>query len=276
MRYILIIIIAISLFSCSGTRYLKNSGTFTKKLKDIPEFRNSFTGFAVYNPQTNRYLIEHNADKYFTPASNTKLFTYFTGLSILSDSIPGLRYKTIGKDSLIIWGTGDPTFLHHYIKTSNVFDFLKSQKKRKIYLSQSNDQTSFFGSGWAWDDYNEYYSTENSTLPIYGNVNLIAMDSMGNFEIHPPYAERYLKEDTSISTKDYSFQRNFRDNEISYHIKDVRESDSIEIPFLLSDSLLVQLLEDSLKVKIQLTNYDDLSASKEIFSYPADSLYKKI
>ncbi|RLD68452.1 MAG: hypothetical protein DRI95_02965 [Bacteroidetes bacterium] len=276
MKHILAVIIFISFFSCSSTRYLKNSNTFNKKLTDIPEFQNSFTGFTVYDPQTNKYLIEHNADKFFTPASNTKLFSYFTGLSILGDSIPGLRYKTVGKDSLIIWGTGDPTFSHHVIKTSKVYDFLKSQKKRNIYLSQSNDQTSFFGSGWAWDDYNEDYSAENSAFPVYGNVNLISIDRSGNFNLYPPYNKQFLKPDTNISTKNYNFKRNFHDNEILYNINGVQESDSIEIPFLLNDSLLIGLLEDSLKVKIQFTDYDDLSGSKEIYSYPADSLYKKM
>ncbi len=167
MKILFAVLITVSLFSCSSTHYLKNSKSFTKKLKEIPEFKNSFTGFTVYDPQTNKYLIEHNADKYFTPASNTKLLSYFIGISILKDSLPGLRYKTVGKDSLIIWGTGDPTFLHHFINTTEVYDFLQSQKNRKIYLSKSNDQTSFFGPGWAWDDYNEYYSVENSAFPVY-------------------------------------------------------------------------------------------------------------
>ena len=275
MKYLLLAIIFLSLFSCSSTQYLKNTNTFAKKLEKTPEFQNSFTGFTVYNPQTNKYLIEHNADRYFTPASNTKLFSYFTGLSILGDSLPGLRYKMVGSDSLIIWGTGDPTFLHHFIKTTKVYDFLKSQKKRKIYLSQSNDQSSFFGSGWAWDDYNEYYSVENSAFPVYGNENLMSIDSLGAFELYPPYNRQFLKPDSNISTKNYSFKRNFHDNEIVYNINGDQESDSI-IPFLLNDSLLIGLLEDSLKMKIQFTDYNDLRASKEIYSYPADSLYKKM
>ena len=276
MKHIFATIILVGLFSCSSTQYLKNSNTFNRKVKDIPEFQNSFTGFAVFDSQTNKYLIEHNADKYFTPASNTKLFTYFAGLSILGDSLPGLRYKSVGKDSLIIWGTGDPTFLHHFINTTEVSDFLKSQKKRNIYLSQSNDLTSFFGPGWAWDDYNEYYSAENSAFPVYGNVNLISIDSLGTFELYPPYTRRFLREDKSISTNNYSFKRNFHDNEIAYHQRNIHKSDSIEIPFLLGDSLLIDLLEDSLKVKIQFTDYGDLTGSKELYSYPADSLYKKM
>ena len=276
MKYLLVIIVAISMFSCTETRYLRNSSSFDKKIRSISKFQNSFTGLAVYDPQTGKYLIEHNADRYFTPASNTKLFTFFTGLSVLGDSIPGLRYKFVGTDSLIIWGTGDPTFLHHFIKTSKLSDFLQSQKKRKIYWSRSNDQTAFYGSGWSWDDYNEYYSAENSALPVYGNLNLVSIDTKGNFAIYPPYQKQILENDTNISTKNYRFQREFRTNKIHYKINEASKSDSIEIPFLMSDSLVVKLIADSLKINIRLTDYDDLSGSKTINSYPADSLYQKM
>ena len=276
MKYLFVLIISISLFSCTETRYLRNSNSFNKKIETIPEFNNSFTGLAVYDPQKSEYLLDYNADRYFTPASNTKLFTFFTGLSVLGDSLPGLRYKYVGKDSLIIWGTGDPTFLHHFIHTSKVNDFLLAQKKRKIYWSRSNDQTAFYGSGWSWDDYNEYYSAENSALPMYGNVNLVSVDSLGNFAIYPPYQNRCLIEDTSIATKNHHFQREFRSNKIHYNIQQAGKSDSIEIPFLTSDSLFVKLIADSLKINIQLTDYEDLSGSKILKSYPVDSLYKKM
>lgn len=276
MKNLFFIISILSFFSCSGTRYLNNSNTFEKKLNKIPEFSNNFTGFAVYDPATGKYLIEHNADRYFTPASNTKLFTYFSGLSVLGDSLPGLRYKFAGKDSLIIWGTGDPTFLHHFINSSKVADFLKSQKKRKIYWSRSNDQTSFYGSGWSWDDYNEYYSAENTALPVYGNVNLLSVDSAGRFSIYPPFAQKFLEKDTSIATKKHYFHREFRSNIIHYNINEGGGSDSVEIPMLMSDSLVVKLIADSLKINIGLTDYNDLSQSKIIYSYPTDSLYKKM
>ena len=209
-----LIFVLSSLFACSSSRYLKNTSSFEKKISKTNEFKHNFNGFAVYNPETNKYLIEYNADRYFTPASNTKLFSFFTGLEILGDSIPGLRYKYVGKDSLIIWGTGDPTFLHHFIKTSKVVNFLKKNTNKTILLSKSNDETHFYGFGWAWDDYNEYYSAENSAFPIYGNVSLVSVDTLDNFKISPPYAQRFLVEDNNLKTEKYIFRREFRSNKI--------------------------------------------------------------
>ena len=108
-----------------------------KLFKHSAIVKDHFTGFALYDLDCKKMIFELNADKYFTPASNTKLFTYYTCLKMLGDSIPAIKYA-IHNDSLIFWGTGDPSFLHSTLKATKAFNFLKASQifafiPRKIF-----------------------------------------------------------------------------------------------------------------------------------------------
>ena len=127
-----------------------------------------FTGFALYDLDRQKMIWSQNADKFFTPASNAKLFTFYTCLNMLADSIPAIKYIT-RHDSLIFWGTGDPSFLHSGLKSTKGFNFLKNSGK-KLFFSGGNYTGGFYGDGWAWDDYNDYYQAEINELPIEDNV----------------------------------------------------------------------------------------------------------
>jgi serine-type D-Ala-D-Ala carboxypeptidase/endopeptidase (penicillin-binding protein 4) len=62
-----------------------------RELLRHPALADHFTGFALYDWESQKMLVEHNADRYFTPASNTKLFSFYAGLTALKDSIPAFR-----------------------------------------------------------------------------------------------------------------------------------------------------------------------------------------
>ena len=127
-----------------------------------------YYGVSLYDLDSARFVLDHQADKHFTPASNTKVFTLFASLKLIGDSIPGMAYVERG-DSLIFWGTGDPTFLHVKLDNGRVFQFLKNSNK-KLYYSKSKPQEAVYRNGWSMEDYEFYYQPEITPFPIYGNV----------------------------------------------------------------------------------------------------------
>jgi D-alanyl-D-alanine carboxypeptidase/D-alanyl-D-alanine-endopeptidase (penicillin-binding protein 4) len=78
------------LISCSTERQV--SKNLKKVFTRSEVLKQYYVGFALYDMSTKKMLFEQHADQYFTPASNTKLFTFYAGLKMIPDSIPSLRY----------------------------------------------------------------------------------------------------------------------------------------------------------------------------------------
>src|SRR5687767_7461668 len=49
-------------------------------------------GISIFEPATNKYWFNYQGDKYFVPASNTKIPTCYAAMKYLGDSLVGLRY----------------------------------------------------------------------------------------------------------------------------------------------------------------------------------------
>src|SRR5690349_17335564 len=63
------------LASCSVSK--KISKQAEQKILDKPELTTAHVGIALYDVQAGKFLYKHNSDKYFIPASNTKLLTCY-------------------------------------------------------------------------------------------------------------------------------------------------------------------------------------------------------
>ncbi|WP_299535991.1 D-alanyl-D-alanine carboxypeptidase/D-alanyl-D-alanine-endopeptidase [Ulvibacterium sp.] len=244
---------------------VSSKGIIQKNVRPVLEaqlFENQFTGFFVVDPEKRDTLYSYNSEKYFTPASNTKIYTLFTSLELLPDSIPALKYN-LQNDTLFVEGTGDPSFLHPYFKDSTALHFLK--KHRVISLYVDNFQEEHFGPGWAWGDYQWYYSTERSAFPLYGNV-LTVYEKQG-LQVSPA-----LFEDKVIPI-DYVMQREENENRFYF---DPTRKDTVEIPLKLDSTLIRTLLEDALQRKVSITP-NPLGEEKSIvYSVPSDSIYAKM
>ena len=151
--------------ACSSTHGIEQLAK--KELNGQENLHSAHLGICIFDPEKNNYLYNYQADKFFIPASNTKLFSLYAGMKYLGDSLVGIRYIPMDSDILVL-AAGDPSLLHPDFPNQPVIDFLR-KAKGSIYISAANWQEEGLGPGWSWDDYNDDYAQERSPLPVYGN-----------------------------------------------------------------------------------------------------------
>jgi serine-type D-Ala-D-Ala carboxypeptidase/endopeptidase (penicillin-binding protein 4) len=267
MRIICLLLLLGWLSSCSPI----SRSALTKKFRGIEKDLKDHTGFILYDLEKKKNIFEFNSAKYFTPASNTKIFTLFASFKILGDSVPALRYVEHA-DSLIFWGTGDPSLLYKNVFNNNrVYDFLKNAPA-PLYFSSSNFHTSNLGAGWAWDDYNDYYSAERSPLPVYGNIFTVKLlnDSP---QIFPPYFRKHYSRGEQKERN--QFIREIHSNDFKFH-PGLRRSGTREwdIPIRIDKDIIVQLLSDTLGREVKPVSKRIPGDTKTLHSMPVDSLFR--
>ncbi len=249
-------------------------------LKKSDVFDKGHLGFMLLDPDKDKVLVEINPDNYFIPASNTKLFTFYTSYTILGDSlVNGLNYLERG-DSLIFWGTGDPSLLHPDLKNEAALQFLRSQDK-KLYLLDNFDQVNAFGPGWSWDWYNAYYSPERSAMPIYGNIVRFEKEKgASSFTTYPGQFEATLIKTEPRGAASSSFRRDRLENRFNYFITAAATSGGFktDVPFLTSVNFTAQLLSKALEKEVTvIKNPDYLSLEpKKLLTASADSIYAQM
>jgi len=245
--------------------------SIVRNISNSEVFNQNHTGFYLYDTTTDKVLVDFNGAKYFTPASNTKIFTFYTSLILLGDSIPALQYIETG-DSLIFWGTGDPSFLHPDLPESQVSTFLGSQNK-SLYYSDDNFLDDPFGPGWAWDDYFYAFQPEKSSFPIHGNFVRIVGKKDSILSVQPNTFSKMLSPE--YEHDETRFERNFHSNEIYFSI----DGDGIvekDLPFRVTKEILLEILEDTLGVDVTYIKKKIPAETKTLYSIPSDSLYKRM
>lgn len=227
---------------------------------------NHYTGFALYDPAKDKMVYELDANKPAIPASNTKIITLYTALNMLGDSIPGLRYVTKG-DSLIFWGTGDPSMLHPDLKSTKVYNFLKNSNKQLFY-SHSNASTDFAGSA--------VYTIAMVSLPVGENTAQAYAGPDGKVHLKPEFLNAYLKQDTSYHPKVFSVQRDERTNTFSYPAMTMPANFKQTVYLVPGAELTQRTLSEVLGKPVNVTNMALPETAKTVYSIRADSLYKRM
>ncbi|HUR31965.1 MAG TPA: D-alanyl-D-alanine carboxypeptidase [Saprospiraceae bacterium] len=168
--YISVLNIFLFIVGCSTSRQLPPSEVKTgNKLWDSLNLEASHhVGLSVYDVQKGKYLFNHRENNLFTPGSNVKLFTLYTALQFLDENIPAGYYQE-RKDTIVVWGGGDPGTKYPDIHAESPFiNFLKKTDKQ-IVFSDNHFKSKRFGAGWSWDDFPYSFQTEKTAFPIYGN-----------------------------------------------------------------------------------------------------------
>lgn len=251
-----------------------------KSLTKSEVFDKGHLGFMLLDPEKDKALVEINSDKYFIPASNTKIFTFYAAYSILGDSlVNGLNYLEKG-DSLIFWGTGDPSLLHPDLKDHTAIDFLKASDK-KLFLLDNFSQVAAYGPGWSWNWYPYYYAAERSALPVYGDiVRFEKTKEQIGFSVHP---ERFLSDLHSVDLSEgikTSFSRRQKSNDFDY-VFDLEAKDltfETDIPFITSRELTKTMLEEATGKSITMISNASYfeEEPKKLLTAPADSIYAQM
>jgi len=245
----------------ANCKTVKLTRTLAKKV-NTTFYKNQFTGLYIYDVNTDKVVYNYNGEKYFTPASNTKIFTLFTGLTMLSDSIPAFKYA-VNKDTITIQGTGDPTFLHNYFKDSTALKMIDKYEKTNIIIDNSTDKR--YGPGWAWEDFDSYFSAERSSFPMYGNV--ITVQNEDSISVQPAFYQQKIN-----VTEDFYGRDEYKNN---FYFKKDRKKET-EIPMIIDSVLISDLWNAIAPNKVTVVKSSALKPATIAYSVPSDSLYRRM
>jgi len=262
--YLKYLLLPLLLSGCSVARYIH------KEVKTSPVLAQHHVGISVYDSARKKTLASYQDDHYFTPASNTKLFSFYAALTALGDSVPGLEYQL--QDSVLVFrGTGDPSLLHPDLPTSAVVDFLKNRKEELMFSTARTDNPAY-GPGWSWDDYNDYYQAERSPLPVHGNIARFTSPSGLYVRVQPEFWQDSLDLDTTV----LGLVRDRHSNHFRRSVNALPAGLEQDIPVRTSNQLTAELLSYGLKKKVTLTEQEYAGTWKTVYSIPSDSLYKRM
>jgi len=258
----------------------KSKKAIHKMLEESSVFNQGHSGFMLFDPQSNKTLEQMNAHQYFTPASNTKIFTLFSALQTFGDSLPVMHYIDHG-DTLIFWGAGNPAFLHPDLPgDTSVLAFLRSRPEVLCY-TDFNFKDDHFGPGWAWSDYSEYYQPERSPFPIYGNIARIYNKGNGRgFSVSPALFADSLTYSAVLDEENKArIIRRERNNWFEFNSA-ARNTPGYQkdVPFRYSAELFTKLLSDTLRRTVHVLDPALIPAGavRSLYMPASDSLYMRL
>ncbi len=241
--------------ACKTTKLtIKNPpADLVEVIRDNPLFNENFSGIHIETLDDGQAIYQQFSNRRFTPASNIKILTLYAALEILNEKIPTFQYLS-QRDTLWIWGTGDPAFLYDKVTQNFSFSsFLQSRIEKVILLSQANFMDDRFGAGWAWEDYPYAFQVEKTPFPIYGNRVTFHNPTGDDLNIFPSYFMQNSYVDPTL--KNNKITRAETENQFSLAKNLKNKKFKTTRPFIHQPSLTARLLSDTLN---RLIKFDRL------------------
>ena len=228
--------------------------------------KNSVVSIAVKELNKNKKINGININTFMTPASNLKILTVL-GSIFVGDTIPIIKHN-FSNDTLKISPTGFPLLAHPKYQNRELEKFVNSFNHIEYHLS--NTDLIKYGPAWAWDDLSYYFQAERSPMPIFGNVVKIIKKDNGdlistpnNFKINLDYNQKE------------KINRPIDENVFSVNPSLIKLEDTIYHPFISSNKVIVDLLRNSLKTSVSLSN-NKLDNYQVLNSVNVDEIYSII
>lgn len=260
----------LALTSCSTNQIIAKK--VAKEFKNSNVIKQYQIGFALYNMEEKKMIFQKDADKYFTPASNTKLYTFYASLKMLPELMPALKYVE-RNDSLIFWGTGDPSFLQFAVKDKSAYNFLQASNK-KLFFAPGRYSGAFFGEGWSWDDYDYYYQPEITELPVMDNMVTSTYASPNKINIEPKVFAPCFEVDSSKTIGNFQVTRDFLANHFRYPTVAVKPGYNQQNPYKTSIQTTVEVLTDTLHKPVGVVKMKIPADAKTLPGAKRDSVLK--
>ena len=270
LSLVVIIFIISGLIGCSTNQIIAKK--VAKEFKNSNVIKQYQIGFALYNMEEKKMIFQKDADKYFTPASNTKLYTFYASLQMLPERMPALKYVE-RNDSLIFWGTGDPSFLQFAIKDQSAYHFLQ-QSNKKLFFAPGRYSGSFFGNGWSWDDYDYYYQPEITEMPIMDNMVTSTYINSNKINIVPKVFASCFEVDSTKTSGNFQVTRDFLVNHFSYPAVAIKPGYNQQNPYKTSIQTTVEVLADTLHKPVGVMKMKIPADAQTLLGAARDSVLK--
>jgi D-alanyl-D-alanine carboxypeptidase/D-alanyl-D-alanine-endopeptidase (penicillin-binding protein 4) len=275
-----LVIAVLQFTACSMQQKLQKAAN--QNILEAGNLSGAHIGIHVYDPASNASLFSYQSNKYFVPASNTKIVTCFAAMQYLGDSV--LAAQIDSTDSgMHVYASGDPTFLQPEYATHPLLNVLKTTNK--IYLHTPSFTAKPFGQGWSWDDYDASYMPSRSAFPMYGNVVRFAKNA-GQLTVTPSFFKDSIKGINATINKGFGVSRQMASNQFLVQptagnntLEEIpyRTSNWTTAPLVLEASLLSEALGGTKVIALDAAGETNAPATAtKVYSRPLDSLLKPL